>query len=376
MSRRLRLFMTAFLGARVAEWVYLVALNWAVLQTTDSALYLALVNACRLLPGLVLSYPAGVLADRFERLRLYRLLTFLVSAMTPIVGLCLLWKAPFWLLASLLILRESLACMDPPIRQALLVDLARRDELSKALAWSATTMNLGRLLGPLLGGLLVSQTPIIVPFLVAAALTATQAVGLGRRLRGTPRSLDPQESVWSLLRTHPELRSLLTLTLPAMLFGFPYTAMMPLFARDLHHQGADGLGLYLSLAALGALLGSLWQTREGNQPHLAGWMLLFSAGLLLFVLARPAWLVYASLLLIGFAGQGFRTGSRILVQQSVPPQLQGRVMGLALMDRSLIPLGATLIAAVATWTSPLAAGIVMALGCLIGIGATRTRLRG
>ncbi|MCA9793470.1 MAG: MFS transporter, partial [Candidatus Eremiobacteraeota bacterium] len=267
MSRRLRIFMTAFLGARIAEWVYLVALNWAVLQSTDSALYLAVVNACRLLPGLVLSYPAGVLADRFERLRLYRRLTFLVSVMTPVVGLCLLWRAPFWVLAGLLILRESLACMDPPIRQALLVDLAGRTELSKALAWSATTMNLGRLLGPALGGVLVSQTPIIVPFLVAAGLTATQAVGLGRRLQGTPRSAGTNQGVWSLLRTHPELRSLILLTLPAMLFGFPYTAMMPLFARDLHHQGADGLGLYLSLAAAGALLGSLWQTREGGRPN-------------------------------------------------------------------------------------------------------------
>ncbi len=366
---RVSLFLAGFLGQRVGDWIYLVALNWLVLERTDSALSLALINGCRLLPALVLSLPAGFLADRLERVGLLRLVSTAVAFLTPFLGWLVAEQFPLGLALVVLLVRESLLCMEPPIRNALVAELTPND-LSRTLALQSSTMNLGRIVGPVVGGLLVSYGTPLTPFLVAWVLLLLQPLVLARLSLTLPASKGlsrqaPRSSLGPELRHNQRLRYLLALAVPAMLFGFPYTAMMPLFARDLHHQGADGLGLYLSLAALGALLGSLWQTREDSGLNLVGWLALFGLGLFVFVCSTSPAPVGLGLLLVGFAGQGYRTRSRILLQTSVPSELHGRAVGLSLMDRGLIPIGTAGLAWIAVGLGPLAAGLAMSGGLII-----------
>ena len=170
------------------------------------------------------------------------------------------------------------------------------------------------------------------------------------------------------VKNSPAVQSLLILAVAPMVFGFPYTAMMPLFAEDLLQLGPQGLGILLSVAAAGALVGSAWLTlgseTEGAGKWLVGSILGFGLFLLLFVISESLFTAAIAIFMVGLASSIYRTMSRVTLQTRVPDQLRGRILSIALMDRGLMPLGAILVGAVAEWTGALWAGLVMGGGCI------------
>ena len=104
-SRSFGIFVAGYLISQAGEWMTLVALNWAVLEFTGSALYLGLINACRMVPAFLLSVPAGVLADRSDRRKLLILLQAGTMLSTFCVGYLLAADSPFWPLAAVVTLR-------------------------------------------------------------------------------------------------------------------------------------------------------------------------------------------------------------------------------------------------------------------------------
>src|SRR4028119_850461 len=116
-SRSFGIFAAGNLVSQTGEWMTLVALNWAVLEFTGSALYLGLINACRLVPTFLLSVPAGVLADRSDRRKLLILLQTGIMPLTLCVGYLLAAESPFWLLAAVGTLRSGLGGGGCPARR-------------------------------------------------------------------------------------------------------------------------------------------------------------------------------------------------------------------------------------------------------------------
>lgn len=370
-----------------------MALNWTVLLKTESAWLLALVNAYRLAPALFLSVPAGMLADRFDRRNLLRFLYLAVCLLTVGVGWALLTDQAFWLVALLVVARACLMTMDPPIRNAFMADLVQGQSFSRAVAWNASTMNLGRTVGPLLAGVLLAQAPPAWSFALAALAIAAVPVVLVKtgpieagppvRKSGKKRPKAPISEAVRYLRDDAQARYLMLLAVPAMLFGFPYVSMLPLITKDLLGLGSEGFGTLLAVSALGSLAATTWLgSRPDSLCHgrfLVASLFAFSGSLVLLVIA-PHYLVAAALLfLVGFSAQYYRTSSRMLLQSNVPGPLQGRVVSLALLDRGLIPLGALLVGGLATLLGPLAGSLSMGLGCgictLLMVGALPRLLR-
>jgi MFS transporter, DHA1 family, staphyloferrin A biosynthesis exporter len=117
-SRSFGIFAAGNLVSQAGEWMTLVTLNWAVLEFTGSALYLGLINACRLVPAFLLSLPAGVLADRSDRRKLLILLQAGIMPSTFGVGYLLAADSPFWLLAVVVTLRSALMAVVIPVRNS------------------------------------------------------------------------------------------------------------------------------------------------------------------------------------------------------------------------------------------------------------------
>jgi MFS transporter, DHA1 family, staphyloferrin A biosynthesis exporter len=153
-----------------------------------------------------------------------------------------------------------------------------------------------------------------------------------------------------------------------MVFAFPYTAMMPLFAEDLLQLGPEGLGILLSVAAAGALVGSAWLSLGSETEGAGKWLVCSTIGfglfLLLFMTAETLVTAAVMMFLVGLASATYRTMSRVTLQTRVPDRLRGRILSIALMDRGLMPLGAILIGAVAEWAGALWAGVAMGGGCV------------
>jgi len=170
------------------------------------------------------------------------------------------------------------------------------------------------------------------------------------------------------VKNSPSVQSLLILAVVPMVFAFPYTAMMPLFAEDLLQLGPEGLGILLSVAAAGALVGSAWLSLGSETEGAGKWLVCSTIGfglfLLLFMIAETLVTAAIMMFLVGLASATYRTMSRVTLQTRVPDRLRGRILSLALMDRGLMPLGAILIGAVAEWAGALWAGVVMGSGCV------------
>jgi MFS family permease len=373
-SRSFGIFAAGYLISQAGEWMTLVALNWAVLEFTGSALYLGLINACRMVPAFLLSVPAGVLADRSDRRKLLILLQAGTMLSTFCVGYLLAADSPFWPLAVVVTLRSVLMAMVIPIRNALIPNLVPESQVASAVAVDSGVRNISRIVGPAIAGTLLAVMEVADVFWISACSIVAVLLSLfvvhpesDRSAASNNMKADIQEAV-VYVKNSPVVQSLLILAVVPMVFAFPYTAMMPLFAEDLLQLGPEGLGVLLSVAAAGALVGSAWLSLGSETEGAGKWLVCsiigFGLFLLLFMTAETLITAAVLMFLVGLASATYRTISRVTLQTRVPERLRGRILSIALMDRGLMPLGAILIGAVAEWAGALWAGMVMGGGCV------------
>ena len=373
-SRSFGIFAAGNLVSQTGEWMTLVALNWAVLEFTGSALYLGLINACRLVPTFLLSVPAGVLADRIDRRKLLILLQAGIMPSTFCVGYLLAADSPFWLLAVVVTLRSALMAVVIPVRNSLIPNLVPESQVASAVAVDSAVRNLSRIAGPAIAGTLLAVMEVADVFWISACSIVAVLLSLfvvhpesNRDAVSNNIKADIQEAA-VYVKNSPSVQSLLILAVVPMVFAFPYTAMMPLFAEDLLQLGPEGLGILLSVAAAGALVGSAWLSLGSETEGAGKWLVCsiigFGLFLLLFMTAETLVTAAVLMFLVGLASATYRTISRVTLQTRVPDRLRGRILSIALMDRGLMPLGAILIGAVAEWAGALWAGVVMGGGCV------------
>jgi MFS transporter, DHA1 family, staphyloferrin A biosynthesis exporter len=373
-SRSFGIFAAGYLISQAGEWMTLVALNWAVLEFTGSALYLGLINACRMVPAFLLSVPAGVLADRRDRRKLLILLQVGTMLSTFCVGYLLAADSPFWPLAVVVTLRSVLMAMVIPVRNALIPNLVPESQVASAVAVDSGVRNISRIVGPAIAGTLLAVMEVADVFWISACSIVAVLLSLfvvhpesDRSAASNNMKADIQEAV-VYVKNSPVVQSLLILAVVPMVFAFPYTAMMPLFAEDLLQLGPEGLGVLLSVAAAGALVGSAWLSLGSETEGAGKWLVCsiigFGLFLLLFMTAETLITAAVLMFLVGLASATYRTISRVTLQTRVPERLRGRILSIALMDRGLMPLGAILIGAVAEWAGALWAGMVMGGGCV------------
>lgn len=356
----------------------LAAMNWAVLELTGSALLLGLINACRLVPVFAISLPAGVLADRLDRRRLLIAVTAGTMVLTFLVGALVAAHAPFWIFAVAVAVRASLAATVPPVRSALVPNLVPPEAMAGAVASQAMGMNLARIIGPAVAGTMMGFLPVRDVFWINGAsflavlwtlwvVRPEPAPGVESRSADRPRA--PVSEAWSYIRSDSAVQSLLILATVPMIFGYPYTTLLPLFSQERLDLGPEGFGALLSVSAVGALSGSGWLALRGRSlgsgRRLVVSILVFGAGLLWFTACRSFASAAAAMFLVGLASQFYRTASRISLQHRVPDPLRGRILSIALMDRGLIPLGSVLLGALADRLGAVAAGSAMGGGCIL-----------
>ena len=373
-SRSFGTFAAGNLVSQTGEWMTLVALNWAVLEFTGSALYLGLINACRLVPTFLLSVPAGVLADRIDRRKLLILLQSGTMLSTFCVGYLLAASSPFWLLAVVVTLRSVFMAAVIPVRNSLIPNLVPESQVASAVAVDTAVRNLSRILGPAIAGALLAVMEVADVFWISGCSIVAVLLSLfvvrpesNRDAVSNSMKADIQEAA-VYVKNSPSVQSLLILAVVPMVFAFPYTAMMPLFAEDLLQLGPEGLGILLSVAAAGALVGSAWLSLGSEAGGTGKWLVCstvaFGLFLLLFMFAQSLVTAAVMMFLVGLASATYRTMSRITLQTRVPDRLRGRILSIALMDRGLMPLGAILIGVVAEWAGAFWAGMVMGGGCV------------
>lgn len=383
--RNYRLFFAGQLVSLVGTWMQTVAQSWLVYRLTGSPALLGLVGFASQFPILLLAPIGGAIADRHHRHRI-----LLATQATAMALACLLAvltltdRVQVWEVFALASLLGVVNAFDIPTRQAFVVEMVGREDLSNAIALNSSMFNGARLAGPALAGVLVALLGEGWCFLLnALSFLAVLGALLAMRLPPRPPAraagkvmTEALEGLTYVARTGP-IRSLLALVGLSSLTGMSYTVLMPVFADRVLGGGPMTLGGLMSAAGFGALLAALTLAMRPNLKGIAGWIangaLAFGVALTLFAQSTNLWLSAVLLVGVGYAMMIQMASSNTLVQAMVPDAYRGRAMAAySMMFMGMAPLGALLAGLVAEWTG--APGAVALGGGVCIVGALVFRL--
>jgi MFS family permease len=386
-SLRHRNFQLLWIGSIISnsgDWMDQIALNWLVYQLSGSAVQLAFLNLARLAPIFVFTLIGGVIADRAERRRL--LFTTQAVAMVlafVLAGLTITGLVQIWMVLVIAVGRGIVLSFNQPARQSLISELVPREDLKNAIALNSATLNLTRVLGPTLGGVLIATVGVAGAFYLNAAsfLAVLGALALMRfpeRMRRKKSGmLADLAGGLTYLRQRPTLRTLVLLALLPMVLGMPYMTMLTVFASDVLKVGGGGLGLLTACSGVGAVTGALWVAANAHRVRLGRLMFFglvgFGATLIVFAVSPWFWLSVVALIAVGAAQQIYMASNNALIQTNVEEEFRGRIVSTLFLNRSMVPLG-TVVAGLGTQLVGVqATSAAMAAGLLL-LALTMSRL--
>lgn len=339
--RNYRLFFTGQGISLIGTWITRIATAWLVYRLTNSTLLLGVVSFAGQIPIFLLSPLAGVLVDRWHLQRLLvatqalAMLQSLALALLTLSGVIRVWE-----IVALALLQGFVNAFDTPARQAFVVQMVEdRADLGNAIALNSSMFNGARLIGPSIAGVLIAVVGEGVCFLLdAASYVAVIAALLLMRIalvptRGprTPLLRGLREGLHYAFGFAP-IRTLLLVVAVTSFLGTPYMVLMPVFARDVLHGGANTFGFLMAASGLGALSGALYlagrRSVRGLGRIIALMSTLFGAGLIAFSLSRAMWLSLPLLYLTGLGMLVQMASSNTVLQTIVDDDKRGRVMSL------------------------------------------------
>lgn len=343
-----RRFWFGALAASVGQWMQQVALGWLAIVMTESPGFVGIVTFCAGLPFLVVAPFGGSLIDRLDRRWLIlacQTLAFslaLVMAVDVMAGFVQPWHLP---IAAFL--NGSLQALLIPTQQSLVPALLPREALTNGIGLMSAGQNMTRVVGPSIAGIVIAAIGTGPTFLAqAAALIVAFVLVFSVALPPRPPRAAGGRGVFDgirLIAARPDLRGLFVLASIPTLFVFPYIGFLNVFARDILHIGAEGLGLLMAVSGAGAVVGSLLVASvartEGNGRLLLGLTVFYGAPILVVALSRTLWLTLPMMFLAGVLGAAFMSGNNAMIQHRVSDDVRGRVMGAYMLTWGFMPLG-------------------------------------
>jgi MFS family permease len=367
----------SMLISQIGNWMQLVANSWLLLQLTNSPFLLGLQGLFTSLPFIASSVFGGALADHVDRRKLVQITQVLLLAGAAVQGLLVqLGTIQFWQIYLFGSFNWAVGAIDMAGRQALLPALVPRSHLSSAIALNSSLRRGTGIFGPALGGIAIATLGLSGAYWANAASFAPVVLALA--LMNTVPDVKPDKPR-SIGRSMLEgigyankqrlIGNLLCLEAVNSVFCNA-TPLMAVFARDVLHVGAQGLGTLLAMLGVGALAGAGLLVVAG-QALVRGRFLLLATilnpiALICFALSRNYLLALGTLLLVGMFDMVGGALRNTAIQLEVHEGLRGRVMGLlSIAGRGVSPLGGVQSGAVA---SVLGAPVAVAIGGLVTMG--------
>src|ERR1700722_943581 len=338
--RNFRLFFSGQSISLIGTWMTRVATSWLVYRLTGSALLLGLVGFMGQIPTFLLAPFAGVWVDRLDR-RNVLLWTQALAAVQSLLlaGLTLSRRITIHEILILSAFQGLINAFDMPGRQAFMVQMVeQREDLGNAIAINSSMVNMARLVGPSLAGLVIAGfgegycflIDGLSYFAVIASLALMQVKPMpGRGLPVSSMATQLKEG-WLYVSGFAPVRTILLLFALVSLMGIPYVVLMPIFAAQVLHGGPHTLGLLMGASGIGALISALSlavrKTVLGLGRMIPIAALSFGVGLILFGLSRVLWFSLFMMLFTGFGMMQGMAASNTIIQTVVPEDRRGRVM--------------------------------------------------
>ena len=379
-SLRVRNFRLFFVGqgiSQVGNWLTLIAQALLVLDLTGDGVAVGVLTAFQFGPVLLLGPWAGLVADRSDKRRLLFIVQAVAMAQSFALGaLAFLDEPP--LIALYLVASVGGLCMafDNPARRSFVVEMVPEDLVHNAVSLNSAMMTSSRVIGPALGGLLITTVGYgwafvadgasYVAVLVCLALLRTDEL---RRPPTTERGRGQVRAGLRYVRATPVLAVPLVMMAVVGTLAFNFQVTFPLIVTRTFGQSEAVFTLLFSVISAGSLVGALWTARRRSitVTDVIRSSAAFGVALLAFAAAPGIAWAFPLGILVGIASIGFLTASTAIVQTEAAPEMRGRVLALqAMVFLGSTPVGGPIVGWIAETAGPRWA---VALGGLAGVGA-------
>jgi MFS family permease len=313
-----------------------VGAAWAMTQMTSSADKVALVQTALMLPIMLISMPAGAIADMYDR-RIVALVSLSIALSGATALTVLAWLdlvTPQILLAFCFIVGSGMALFGPAW-QSSVSEQVPAETLPSAVALNGISYNIARSFGPAIGGIVVAAAGAVAAFAANAVLYIPLLIVLFLWRRSSEPSRLPRErlnraivSGVRYIANSPSIRVVLVRTLVTGLLGGSVSALMPLVARDLLHGGAQTYGIMLGAFGMGAVIGALniaeVRNRMSGEAAVRACALSMGGAIAAVALSREPVLTATALVIAGAVWMLSVALFNIGVQLSAPRWVAGR----------------------------------------------------
>ena len=377
--RNYRLFFGGQGLSLIGTWVQVIAMSWLVYRLTHSAFLLGMTGFVGQIPTFLFAPLAGVLVDRWNRHHIL-LVTQTLSMMQALLlaALDLTATIRVWHVMVLVLLLGMVNAFDAPARQAFVVEMVeKREDLPNAIALNSFLFNGARLVGPSIGGVLISIVGEGACFLLNGLSFFAVIIALWA-MRITAKKAAQKAQIGKGLREGFEyafgfapIRFILLFLGLISLAGMPYTILMPIFAKDILHGGPQTLGFLMAATGMGAVAGALFLASRKSVLGLGRVIVIasgiFGTGLIAFSLSHVLWLSLLMLVLTGLGMMIQMASSNTILQTIVEDDKRGRVMSFYTMSfMGVAPFGSLLAGSLAEAIGAPNTVRIAGISCLLG----------
>lgn len=354
--RNYRIFIAGHATSRVGTWMERTGVSWVVYDMTHSTFMLGLTIFAAQFPAFLFSLYGGIVADRFDRRKviLFTQIASMIQA-SALAILVLGGDTKIWHILLLIMILGIINAFDVPARQSLVHQLIDDPEdLPNAVALNSSIVNIARLVGPALSGLVISTLGAGICFSINAVSYLAVIISI-LFLKLSPQEIKPKtQSTLSeikegldYLKKHRQLAPLTLYIALVSLFVLPYDTLLPEFAKEMFHGNAQTYGYIYSSIGMGAFIGTIFLASL-KRGYRQGTVLITNVILLGISLIFFSFMRYfpVALFIAAVAGFSALTQSTIcltIIQTRSDPDMRGRMISLYAMALfGMLPLGSLL----------------------------------
>lgn len=355
-NRNYALFFYGQSISQIGTWMQRTAVSWVIYSITHSATMLGFAVFAQQFPSFLFSLLGGITSDRYDRRRIL-LITQSISLIQSVLLAILTFTNHYviWQILSLSILLGIVNAFDTPARQPMVHELvSNKEDITNALALNSAIVNIARLIGPALSGIVLQSFGAHTCFLLnafsfLAVITSLLLIKLPPFVPPATKKkvMTELSEGFRYLQQTPRIGIVILLLMCMAMFVLPYDTLMPVFAKVIFNGNARTFGYITSAVGLGSIVASFLLASLKKSTDLTTILLIsiviLGLGLLGFSFCTSFYWAILFAVIIGFASMIPMTAGLTIIQIEAASHMRGRMMSyIAFAYFGMLPLGSLL----------------------------------
>ncbi len=378
-TRNFRVYFAGQAVSQTGNWLTRIGQTLLVLHLTGDGFAVGIVTACEFLPMLLFGAWAGLIADRSDKRRLLIIVQILAMLQSfAMAALAFMDRPPLAAIYAIALVGGCVFAFDFPTRRAFVVELVAEKDVTNAISLNTAVMNLARVVGPALAGLLIATVGYAWCFTLDAFTYVAVLAGLflidPRQLRAAPITAKAKGQLRAGLRyarSVPNVWIPLVVVAIVGVLAYNFQVVVPLVVTHSYGGSVATFTLLFSVFSVGSLVGALAGARRHTVgiPTVVGTCTAFAASMFIFAAVPSIGWAFPAILIVGWASTFFMTAATAIVQISSTPVMQGRVSALqGIVIVGSTPIGAPLLGFICDRYGARAGLLVGGIAALVAAG--------